>query len=107
MRDSRKSGDRLGGGFEMNLRCGVTVLAHAAICMALAVPRTGSATTCLRIDPKEFLERPALIFEGTIQGRVVRDNHFVTSYTIDVLYKGLVDGDTVDIVSHCGVVGEC
>lgn len=88
----------------MNLHGCLAVLLRATMCSAVFLPHAGSATTCFGVSPKEFLEHPALIFEGTIQGRETRGDYIVTHYRIDVLYKGVVGGDTVDIASHCGFV---
>src|SRR5262245_33190206 len=76
------------------------VLMGIAICATL--PQAAFAETCFPSALEEFLERPALIFEGSVQKLVERDNYYVLTYKIDVLYKGIVGAETVDVASHCG-----
>lgn len=82
-------------------------LARLAIFTVVLLPQTGRATSCSGVSPKQFLEGPALIFAGTIQRRDTHGNHMVTRYKIDALYKGVVDGDTVDVAAYCILVDGC
>jgi uncharacterized protein YjbI with pentapeptide repeats len=90
----------------MKLPACLTVLARAAICSALLLT-DAAASICFSIPKKEFLERPALIFEGIIQGQETRGDYRLTHYRINVLYKGVVDGDTVDIGYRCTFEDDC
>lgn len=84
----------------------IAMLMRVLICTALAVPHAAFATLCFRISPQEFLEKPALIFEGSITGVAVREKYIVTTYRIGALYKGIVSGDRVDVASACGSFGD-
>lgn len=81
----------------------IVTLLRVAICMALTLPHAAFASICFRASPEQFLEKPALIFEGSITGGTVGDKYILYRYRIDVLYKGAVSGDSVDVVARCGV----
>jgi uncharacterized protein YjbI with pentapeptide repeats len=72
------------------------------MCATLLLPHTAFATICFAFTESEFLQAPALIFEGVARGSETQGSYVVTRYRIDVLYKGVVDRDTVDIAYPCG-----
>lgn len=81
------------------------VLARVAIGASVFLPHPASATICAALTASEFLQRPALIFEGTARETETQGSYVVTRYHIDVLYKGVVDGDSVAIAYACGSDG--